>query len=138
MNISEVMATNVVTLDATSTAVEAARMMKERDIGDVVVREADRVCGIVTDRDIVAGRRRGQEPAERQVGRHLQPRPRHARPDRLRQRCGAGHERAGRGGSLVVENGKVVGIVSLGDLAIERDPVSRPSPTSARRRRTTD
>ena len=37
----------------------------------------------------------------------------------------------------VVENGKAVGIVSLGDLAIERDQ-ARPSPTSARRRRTTD
>lgn len=32
---------------------EAAQKMKERDIGDVIVLDDDRLCGVVTDRDMV-------------------------------------------------------------------------------------
>ena len=125
MNISEVMATNVVTLDAKSTAAEAARMMKERDIGDVVVREADRVCGIVTDRDIVvravAEDKNPQNVTLADICSHdlvtLAP------TDSVSDAARVMSERAVRR-VPVVENGKAVGIVSLGDLAIERDPSS--------------
>jgi CBS domain-containing protein len=62
-SISEVMNTNPVTLSADMSAVEAAELMRDRDIGDVIVMEQNRVMGIVTDRDIVVRVvASGQEP----------------------------------------------------------------------------
>src|SRR5512134_369481 len=42
-----------IVLDASATVADAARAMKARDVGDVLVRRDGRLCGIVTDRDIV-------------------------------------------------------------------------------------
>src|SRR5262249_862817 len=41
------------TLDSGASVVDAAVLMRKEDIGDVVVFEHDRLCGILTDRDIV-------------------------------------------------------------------------------------
>jgi CBS domain-containing protein len=51
--ISDVMSRNPVTLQSGSTLVEAAAVMKQRDIGDVIVMDDDAINGIVTDRDLV-------------------------------------------------------------------------------------
>jgi CBS domain-containing protein len=53
MKVSEVMSPNVSLLDASATAYEAAKMLKQRDIGVVPVAKGDRLIGVVTDRDIV-------------------------------------------------------------------------------------
>ena len=53
MKIREVMTPNPVTLDASTPIMKAAEAMRENDIGDVVVRYDGKLCGIVTDRDIV-------------------------------------------------------------------------------------
>jgi CBS domain-containing protein len=44
----------VVALDATTPCREAAKVMREKRIGAVAVREGGRVVGIVTERDMVA------------------------------------------------------------------------------------
>lgn len=49
----DVMSKNPVTLPATATLVEAAQCMRDDDIGNVIVMDGAQVCGIVTDRDIV-------------------------------------------------------------------------------------
>ncbi|MFI0483987.1 CBS domain-containing protein [Actinomadura sp. 9N215] len=41
------------TLPLDATLYEAARIMRDRGIGDVLVTYAGRLCGVVTDRDIV-------------------------------------------------------------------------------------
>lgn len=51
--LSEVMTSTLVTLPVKATVVDAARQMKDEDIGNVVVLDGDRACGIVTDRDLV-------------------------------------------------------------------------------------
>ena len=71
------------TVDTSATLADAAREMRDGDVGSVVVVENGKVAGIVTDRDI----------AVRVVAQGLDP-DREERP---------------------------AGIVSLGDLAIERD-----------------
>jgi CBS domain-containing protein len=43
----------VVSCDAASSIVEVAALMRDRDIGDVLVTDDNRLIGIVTDRDIV-------------------------------------------------------------------------------------
>ena len=51
--ISEVMMPRPVTCGPDSRIHEAAELMRDRDIGDVVVVDGDEVRGIVTDRDLV-------------------------------------------------------------------------------------
>src|SRR4051794_2818230 len=51
--VSDVMTTNVVYLPSETTLAEAARTMREQDIGDVVVADGPTLTGLVTDRDIV-------------------------------------------------------------------------------------
>src|SRR5438309_5137595 len=51
-SIRDVMTAHPVAMSATSSVVEAARTMRDSDIGDVIVVENGRICGMVTDRDI--------------------------------------------------------------------------------------
>ena len=54
LSIRELMTTNPTTVDTSARVVEAARIMRQEDVGPVpVVENGDRLAGIVTDRDIV-------------------------------------------------------------------------------------
>ena len=53
MNVSEVMTPNPRTLELSDTLQDAARIMRDEDTGAVPVCEEGRVVGMVTDRDIV-------------------------------------------------------------------------------------
>jgi CBS domain-containing protein len=123
--ISEVMTRNPVTMPATASTFEAARAMRDSNIGTVVMVDNGKVYGIVTDRDIVVRAiAQGHDPAItklRDIGSHdltmLSP------TDTVEHAVQIMREKAIRR-LPVVENGKAVGIVSLGDLAVERDPDS--------------
>lgn len=131
--IRDVMMANPISLSATATVGEAAKAMRERDVGDVIVLdEGDSLCGIVTDRDIVV-RAVADERAPSEV--------------RLGDICSHEVTTVGPSASVkdavrlmreralrrlpVVEGGKPVGIVSIGDLAIERGPESALADISA-------
>lgn len=123
--IREVMQPDPICLPATTHVTAAAIAMRDAGIGDVIVQDDDQICGIVTDRDIVV----------RAVAQHLSPDDVtvgdicsrdlaaldltdtvedavHLMTDRALRRL------------PVLDGGRPVGIVSLGDLAIERDPTS--------------
>lgn len=51
--VKDLMTQNVVTVDVNKTVVEAAVIMSENDIGDLVVMDGDNPVGIVTERDFV-------------------------------------------------------------------------------------
>lgn len=51
--VSDVMTVKPLTLPLDATLCEAARVMRDEGIGDVLVTFAGRLCGVVTDRDIV-------------------------------------------------------------------------------------
>ena len=52
--LNDLMTPDPVTLPTTATLTEAAKLMAEQEIGDVVVLgDSSDVCGVVTDRDIV-------------------------------------------------------------------------------------
>ena len=51
-SIREAMTSNPTTVEPGTTAQEAARTMKSEDVGSLPIVEADRLVGIVTDRDI--------------------------------------------------------------------------------------
>jgi CBS domain-containing protein len=123
--VRDVMTPNPVVLSATASLVEAALAMRDFDIGAVIVVDNNQVSGIVTDRDIVvraiAG---GNYPATVKVGeicsRELTTvSPTDTVEDVIRLMRQKDIRRL-----PVVDGHHPVGIVSLGDLAIERDPES--------------
>ena len=68
-HIRDVMTANPSTVEPNSTAVEAARGMKEADAGVVPVTEGGRLAGMVTDRDIaIRVVAEGKDPGSTKVG----------------------------------------------------------------------
>lgn len=53
MKISEIMTKDVISLSADDTAQHAAQLMKENNIGSIPVNTGQKIIGIVTDRDII-------------------------------------------------------------------------------------
>ena len=132
MDVREVMTPDPVTCPPSTTVYEAAELMRERDIGDVLVQDASGLRGIVTDRDIVVrGVAEGRDADSTSVS----------------EVCTTGIETIEPGASVddalrlmrehdirrlpVVKHGRPVGILSLGDLAVEREPDSTLADISA-------
>jgi CBS domain-containing protein len=130
--IRELMTPNPVTLPGTASVHEAARAMRAADIGDVIVIENNQVCGIVTDRDIVVRTvAEARDPATTTLADICS----HAlttvrTTDSIEQAVQLMRAKAIRR-LPVVEGGQAGGIVSLGDLAVERDPSSALGDISA-------
>lgn len=130
--IDTVMTTDLVTCPGDATIAEAARLMRDRDIGDVLVTGEDgRLAGIVTDRDIVV-----RCVAEGAAGDTTLARA--CSPDVRSLPVGSSVEDAidlMREHAMrripVVDDGRAVGIVSIGDLAVEREPDSALGDISA-------
>jgi CBS domain-containing protein len=114
-----------VTLEASDTVVAAARSMRDGNIGDVVVVDKDQIQGILTDRDIVVrALAEGRDPARTTVGEICSRELTTLSPnDAIGDAEKMMRDRAIRR-LPVVEGGRPVGIVSLGDLAVERNPES--------------
>jgi CBS domain-containing protein len=130
--VEEIMTRDPRTVNPSDTIVDAARVMSEADIGDVVVVDNGGVMGIVTDRDIVVRAiAEGRDPQSTSVS----------------DVCTTGVDAIEPGASVddalrkmregdirrlpVVQDGRPVGIVSLGDLAVEREPDSTLADISA-------
>ncbi len=120
--VKEVMTTRPITLDRDASLVEAARVMRDRGIGDVIVVEGDDAEGIVTDRDIVIRAvAEGADPNTTRLGQVVSGDLTSVAPDDPVERAiELMREKAVRR-LPVLEGGKPVGVVSLGDLAIQQD-----------------
>jgi CBS domain-containing protein len=125
-HIREVMTPNPVSLPGTASVQEAARAMRDGDIGDVIVMENNRVYGMVTDRDIVVRTvAEAQDPATTTLADICSHRLLMVAPtDLVEEAVRLMRTYAIRRLPVVEEGGRAVGIVSLGDLAVERDPDS--------------
>jgi CBS domain-containing protein len=130
--IRELMTPNPVALPGTASVHEAACAMRDADIGDVIVIEHNQVCGIVTDRDIVIRLvAEAQDPATTTLADLCSHALVTVRPtDSIEEAVRLMRSHAIRR-VPVVEGGQAVGIVSLGDLAVERDPHSALGEISA-------
>lgn len=123
--VRDLMTPNPIALDVGATAAEAASLMKEQNVGDVLVVQNGALHGIVTDRDLVVRCLASGDQA---------------RDSRLEDLCSTEVTTLGPDSSIeaavrlmekhairrlpVVENGAPIGILSLGDLARARDPQS--------------
>ena len=124
--ISQVMTPDPWTVQETAPIQEAARIMRDADIGDVIVVRADEsVCGIVTDRDLVVrAMADGADPNSTTVADVC----RHqvvsvSSGDPVDQAVQLMREHDIRR-LPVLDDSRLVGILSLGDLAIDKDPNS--------------
>jgi CBS domain-containing protein len=130
--VEEVMTKNPRTVNVDGTVLEAAQLMRDNDIGDVIVVEDGEVTGIVTDRDIVVRAvAEGRDAESTTVGEIATTGVEAIEPDAsvddaLRMMREHDIRRL-----PVVKNGRPVGIVSLGDLAVEREPDSTLADISA-------
>ncbi|NGO70204.1 CBS domain-containing protein [Streptomyces boncukensis] len=123
--VHEIMTTSPVGLDADTAVAEAARRMRAEDMGAVLVTEGGELRGLVTDRDLVV----------RVLAEDWDPRTTAVRDacstdlvslapeDSVDHAVEVMREHALRRVPVVAE-GTVVGVVSLGDLAVERSPAS--------------
>jgi CBS domain-containing protein len=129
--IRDVMTPNPRTVDAETTVKEAAKLMRDHDIGAVVV-GGDQLRGIVTDRDIVVRAiAAGKSPRTAKLGDICSDDLVTVTPDDpVDDAVRLMRERALRR-VLVAENGRPVGIVSMGDLAVDRDRESVLADVSA-------
>lgn len=123
--ISDVMSRDPKVLDIHSSLAEAARIMRDNDIGFVVVRDQSDVCGVVTDRDIVVrGLAEGADPSETTLASvYSETVVQLDSDDTVDKAIELMRSKAIRR-LPVVHEGEVVGVVSLGDLAVQRDPDS--------------
>jgi CBS domain-containing protein len=131
--IRDVMTTNPQTLPESTNVREAAETMRANDIGDVVVVDDNgELSGILTDRDIVVRVvAEGRDPRATRIGDIASRELTAVSPDDPIDRAvQLMRERAIRR-LPAVEKNKVVGIVSIGDLALDRDPDSALADISA-------
>jgi CBS domain-containing protein len=124
--VREVMTAHVVTLPRETTLAEAARTMREQDIGDIVVSDGSEPAGLVTDRDIVVRAVAERcDPASTTIGEILTSDLVTVRPDDTVQSAALlMRDHAVRRVLVCEDDQRLVGIVSIGDLAEEIDPES--------------
>ena len=103
---------------APSTSVfDAVRLMAEKNIGALLVLEGERIAGIVTERDyarkiVLLGRSSKETP----VGDIMSSPVMYVRPDQSNEECMALMTDNRVRHLPVVDNGKLLGLVSIGDL----------------------
>lgn len=123
--VSDIMTKAPVALSAEDTVRDAARHMRELNVGAIVVQKHGKLFGIVTDRDIVVRcLARDGNCDSTLLGEICSPEVATLRPDDDVDHAVALMRAKAIRRIPVVRNGKAVGILSLGDLALERDPES--------------
>jgi CBS domain-containing protein len=112
-------------LDIHCSLADAACLMRDNDIGFVVVRDGGSVCGVVTDRDLVVrGLAEGGDPTTTTLASvYSEDMVQVSADDTVDKAIRLMSDKAVRR-IPVMEDGEIVGVVSLGDLAVERDPGS--------------
>ncbi|MFF3909898.1 CBS domain-containing protein [Streptomyces sp. NPDC001848] len=123
--VREVMTPGVVAVLPDASLVEAAQLMRAEDIGDVLVAEDGHVVGVLTDRDIaLRAVADGADPLTVSARAVCTPDPVVVGPDDPVSTA----VDLMRGHAVrrlpVVQGGRPVGMVSLGDLAVAQDPAS--------------
>jgi CBS domain-containing protein len=123
--VEEIMTHDPRTVDADASVVDAAREMRDGDVGDVIVTRNGQVSGIVTDRDIVIRAvAEGRAPESTPVGEIATEDVRALEPSQSIDEAVQAMREHDIRRLPVVDGGRPVGILSLGDLAVERDPDS--------------
>ncbi|URZ01750.1 CBS domain-containing protein [Clostridium felsineum] len=120
MKISEVMTKNVVSICGEDNIQKAAELMRDHDIGAIPVCSNDKVIGVITDRDIILRIVADKKDASKENVRSIMTStPVVVTPDMdVSEATKIMSDKQIRR-LPVVRDGKIVGIISLGDFAVE-------------------
>jgi CBS domain-containing protein len=130
--VEEIMTRDPRTVNADDPVIDAARIMRDSDIGDAVVMEGGQVTGIVTDRDIVVrGVAEGIDAQSASVSDVCTTGVETIEPDASVDEALSRMREKDIRRLPVAKHGRPVGIISLGDLAVEREPDSTLADISA-------
>src|SRR5690554_6229208 len=120
LKIKDIMTDSVATVSPETTVVEAARLMQQHDIGSLPVCEGPELVGIVTDRDIVVRSvAHGKDLATTPIREVMTQRVATASPETDVHQVATLMSNQQIRRLPVVENNRLVGMVSLGDLATQ-------------------
>ncbi|MEA4846590.1 MAG: CBS domain-containing protein [Clostridiaceae bacterium] len=119
MKVKQIMTTDVSTVAPNDTVTKAASIMEQLDVGSVPVTDGNRVIGIVTDRDIILrGVAKGGN-SNQKISEVMTSDIKYATPD-MDVHTVADIMAENQVRRLpVVDKDKLVGIVAIGDLAVE-------------------
>ncbi|MFI8192552.1 CBS domain-containing protein [Streptomyces sp. NPDC085946] len=125
-HVRDIMTSDLVTVEPQTSVAQVARIMRDQDLGAVLVTDGDDLRGLVTDRDLVVRSLcEGGDPEQTTVAGACSDDLVTVTPDEdLDQAVRLMREHSVRRIPVVDEEHHAVGIVSLGDLAMERDPDS--------------
>lgn len=121
MKLRDLMTQKVTSVNASANVQDAARIMRDLNVGSVPVVENNRLSGIVTDRDIVLRCvAEGKDLTQAQVKDVMSNSVVSASPDMDVHEAARLMSQHQVRRLPVVENGQLVGIVAIGDLATEQ------------------
>ncbi len=122
MQIKDVMTENIITLDSDKSCFEAAQIMKNHNVGCLPILENNKLIGILTDRDIVVRTVADNLlPADCNVKDYMTPSPIAVGIDiDVHEAANIMAENQIRR-LPVVSQDSLIGLISLGDLAIQAD-----------------
>lgn len=114
----DIMSTDMVTVGQQDQIQQVAKKMKDHDIGFIPVVEGENLIGVITDRDLVirgyAENRQASETIEQVISRDIESVSPDMSVDEAAKKMAANKVRR----LPVVENGKLIGVVAIGDLAV--------------------
>jgi len=120
MNIREIMTTGVSTAAPDTTVEEIATIMKREDVGAIPIVEDDELCGVLTDRDIVVRCvAEGKNPADTRAEDILSEDLHVIEVDDEVEAAAELMSRHQIRRLPVVEDGRLIGILSIGDIAVK-------------------
>jgi CBS domain-containing protein len=131
--VADVMTQGAIGLPASASVSEAAELMRDNDIGDVIVLDDGRVKGMITDRDLtIRVLAEHREPANTTVGDVCSSDVVSVSPDTpVTEAVSLMRDRAVRRLPVIGSDGQAQGIISIGDLAMTEDPTSALADISA-------
>ena len=129
--VRDVMTSEPIVLQQDQTIADAAQAMRDTAVGAVLVVDGDRLCGLITDRDIVVRAVAESAPPDSPVGPLVSA-------DLIAVGADDEADDAARVMQAhavrrlpVMDDGRIVGIVSIGDLAVSRGEDSALADISA-------
>jgi CBS domain-containing protein len=129
MRVRDAMTENVLTITPGRSLREAAKFMTDHNVGAVVIMDPEEPGpGIVTERDVVRSLGAGEDPDSELVRDHLTSRATFADCDWDLEKAADAMAKGGFRHLVVIEEGELVGIISMRDLI----QVWRPGGAGAR------
>jgi len=123
--VREIMTTDPIVLKSSTSVKEAAQKMRDADVGDVIVEDSGSLVGVVTDRDItIRCVAEGTSPESATIWSIASGELHTLSPDDSVDDAVNTMREAAVRRVPVVENGVAIGVLSIGDLAVAKDPDS--------------